>query len=66
MGAYEAHWARRHPVTIDGPFPFVAGDFPSRAFVQDVIRGVAIGQRRYVYQSRVGEASYVAIIRRLS
>jgi hypothetical protein len=66
VGAYEAHWARRHPVTIDGPFPFVAGNFPARAFVQSVMRGVAIGQRRYVYQSRVGEASYTAVIRRIS
>ena len=66
IGAYEAHWALRHPITIDGPFPFVVGEFPNRAFVAGLIRGLAIGQRRYVYQSRVGDASYTAIVQRFS
>ena len=66
MGAYEEHWVRRHPVTLDGPFPFIAGEFPNRAFVHGVMQGIAIGQRRYVYQRRVGEASYTAILRRIS
>lgn len=66
VGTYEEHWAKRHPVTIDGSFPFVASSFPTRAFVVGILRGLAVGQRRYVYQSRIDNASYTAIVQRLS
>jgi hypothetical protein len=64
IGAYEDHWARRHPVTIDGPFPLLVGEFPNRAFIAAAIRGLAIGQRKYLHQSHVGSVSYTAVLRR--
>jgi hypothetical protein len=63
----EDHWTRRHPVTIDGPFPFppdYAG-WPTRAFVQGVIKGMAIGHRKYLFQMKTGCAAYTAQISRL-
>jgi hypothetical protein len=60
----ENHWIRRHPVTIDGPFPFpydYAG-WPSRVFIQSAITGMAIRHRKYLFQMKNGCAAYTAQI----
>jgi hypothetical protein len=63
----EDHWTRRHPTTIDGPFPFPynAKSWPTRAFVQGVVAGMAIGNRRYLFQMRIGCAAYTAQVSRV-
>ncbi len=63
--AYEAHWARHH-TTIDGPFPFPAGTFPSRSFIQGCITKLTINQRKLVYHGRVGDAAYIVTVRRIA
>ncbi len=63
----EDHWTRRHPVAIDGPFPFPYDyeGWPTRAFIQGVITGMAIGHRKYLFQMQVGPAAYTAKISRV-
>ncbi len=63
----EDHWARRHPVTIDGlfPFPYDYNGWPTRTFIQDIIVKMAIGSRRYLFQMSAGCASYTATIKRV-
>lgn len=64
--ALEDHWVRKHPVTIDGPFSFPPNykGWPTRAFVQSIIAGLPIGNRRYLFQMKNGCATYTAMVMR--
>lgn len=76
-GTYADHWNRRRDArqlcchsrhaTLDGPFPFPESLslFPSRSFVQGTISTMAIGQRKYLFQLREGDAAYTATVQRV-